>query len=96
MGAFPAWRPARKASQSPCRTLNHDPPALRRKPGTGDRHPESRRSNILKFKKRINILLSENTGQPLERIEKDTDRDYFMSAEEAREYGLIDKVIYKR
>jgi ATP-dependent Clp protease protease subunit len=52
--------------------------------------------HILKYKKRINILLSENTGQPLERIEKDTDRDYFMSAEEAREYGLIDKVIYKR
>ncbi|HBT99093.1 MAG TPA: ATP-dependent Clp protease proteolytic subunit, partial [Sulfurihydrogenibium sp.] len=36
------------------------------------------------------------TGQPIEKIEADTERDYFMSAEEAKEYGLIDKVIYKR
>jgi ATP-dependent Clp protease protease subunit len=42
---------------------------------------------------KLNKILSERTGQPLERIEKDTDRDYFMSAEEALEYGLIDKVI---
>jgi len=52
--------------------------------------------HILKMKKRLNLLLSQNTGQPLERIERDTERDYFMSAEEAREYGLVDKVIVKR
>lgn len=52
--------------------------------------------HILKMKKRLNLLLSQNTGQPLERIELDTERDYFMSAEEAREYGLVDKVIVKR
>ncbi|HUV30576.1 MAG TPA: ATP-dependent Clp endopeptidase proteolytic subunit ClpP [Acidobacteriota bacterium] len=45
-----------------------------------------------KAKKRLNELLVMHTGQPLERIEKDTDRNYFMSPEEAREYGLIDKV----
>jgi ATP-dependent Clp protease protease subunit len=39
--------------------------------------------------------MSERSGQPIERIEKDTDRDYFMSAQEALEYGLIDKVIEK-
>jgi ATP-dependent Clp protease protease subunit len=52
--------------------------------------------HILKLKKKLNIMLSENTGQPLERIEQDTERDYFMSSQEAMEYGLIDKVIEKR
>lgn len=45
-----------------------------------------------KTKKRLNDLLVHHTGQPLERIEKDTDRNFFMSADEAKEYGLIDKV----
>lgn len=48
---------------------------------------------ILKMKKELNRILSEQTGQPLERIEKDTDRDYFMNAEEARDYGIVDAVI---
>ena len=48
---------------------------------------------INRMKKLMNQLLSENTGQPLSRIEKDTERDFYMSAEEALEYGLIDKVI---
>ncbi len=47
---------------------------------------------FLRTKRRLNELLSFHTGQPLERIEKDSDRDYFMSAVEARDYGLIDKV----
>jgi ATP-dependent Clp protease protease subunit len=51
---------------------------------------------LLKTKKKLNTLLSEATGQPLEIIEKDTDRDNFMSAEEAVKYGLIDKVIARR
>ncbi len=45
-----------------------------------------------KTKERLNNLLAHHTGQPLERIEKDTDRNFFMSAEEATEYGIIDKV----
>ena len=45
-----------------------------------------------KTKKRLNDLLVHHTGQPLERIEKDTDRNYFMSSDEAKDYGLIDKV----
>jgi ATP-dependent Clp protease protease subunit len=48
---------------------------------------------ILKTRDKINHILSERTGQPLEKIERDTDRDFFMDAEEAKEYGLVDAVI---
>jgi ATP-dependent Clp protease protease subunit len=51
---------------------------------------------ILKTRKIINGILADHTGQPIDRIERDTDRDYYMSAEEAVEYGLVDKVIQKR
>lgn len=49
--------------------------------------------HILKTKKKLNTILAETTGQPLETIEKDTDRDNFFTAEEAKEYGLVDKII---
>ena len=49
-----------------------------------------------KSKERLNRILSENTGRTIKEIERDTDRDHFMSAEEAREYGLIDSVISRR
>ena len=49
--------------------------------------------NILKTKRKLNEILAANTGKPLEMIERDTERDYYMSAEEAREYGLIDQII---
>ena len=51
---------------------------------------------ILKTREKQNRILSENTGQPLEKVAADTDRDNFMSAEEAAEYGIIDKVIKDR
>jgi ATP-dependent Clp protease, proteolytic subunit ClpP len=51
---------------------------------------------ILKIKKNLNTILSERTGQPLEKIENDTERDNFMTAEEAKNYGLIDEVIVKK
>ena len=51
---------------------------------------------IIKIKKDLNEILSKNTGQPLEIIERDTERDNFMTAEEALKYGLVDKVIEKR
>ena len=51
---------------------------------------------IIATRKKLNEILSQNTGQPLEVIEKDTDRDNFMTAQEAMNYGLIDKVIEKR
>ena len=52
--------------------------------------------HIIRTKERLNRILAENTGKPLEVIAADTDRDNFMTAEEAREYGLVDKVLYKR
>ena len=52
--------------------------------------------NILKTKKKLNEMLAANTGKPIEVIEKDTDRDNYMSAQEALEYGLIDRVIEHR
>ncbi|WP_121958373.1 ATP-dependent Clp endopeptidase proteolytic subunit ClpP [Petrotoga sp. 9PWA.NaAc.5.4] len=48
---------------------------------------------ILRLRNDLNNILSKHTGQPLEKIEKDTDRDFFMNAQEALEYGLVDKVI---
>ncbi|HLR17925.1 MAG TPA: ATP-dependent Clp endopeptidase proteolytic subunit ClpP [Alcanivoracaceae bacterium] len=51
---------------------------------------------ILYIKNYLNELLAEHTGQPLERVEQDTDRDNFMAAKEAQEYGLIDKVVTRR
>ena len=51
---------------------------------------------IIKTREQLNRILAENTGQPLERIERDTERDYYLSAEEAKEYGLVDQVIAKR
>ena len=51
---------------------------------------------MLKIKERLNQLLAENTGKPLEVIAQDTERDNFMTAEQAQAYGIVDKVIYKR
>ncbi|MOA41016.1 ATP-dependent Clp protease proteolytic subunit [compost metagenome] len=56
---------------------------------------EIRARRILKMRDKLNGILAERTGQPIEKIERDTDRDNFMSAIEAKEYGLIDKVIEK-
>ena len=52
--------------------------------------------HFLKIKQRLNKILSENTGKPVEQVKADSERDHWMVAEEAREYGLVDKVIYKR
>ncbi|HAR5876655.1 TPA: ATP-dependent Clp endopeptidase proteolytic subunit ClpP, partial [Staphylococcus pseudintermedius] len=49
--------------------------------------------HILRTRERLNKILSERTGQPIEKIEKDTDRDNFLTAQEAKEYGLIDEVM---
>lgn len=50
---------------------------------------------LLKIKEKLNKILAERTGQPLDRVERDTDRDYYMSAEEAKEYGIVDKILEK-
>ena len=51
---------------------------------------------ILKTREQLNKILAERTGQPLEKIERDTERDYYLSADESKEYGLVDQVIAKR
>lgn len=48
---------------------------------------------IIKIKEKLNNILVKHTGQPLEKVEKDTDRDFYLTADEAKEYGLIDKVL---
>ena len=52
--------------------------------------------DILRTKDQMNRILAERTGQPLEKIQRDTERDYFLSADESKEYGLVDQVISKR
>jgi ATP-dependent Clp protease protease subunit len=52
-----------------------------------------RTKQLLRTKKTMNEILAKHTGQPIERVEKDTDRDNFMSAKEAQEYGLVDHVL---
>ncbi len=52
--------------------------------------------HILRTKKKLNTILAQNSGKPLEQIERDTDRDNYLSAEDAVNYGLIDKVFFKR
>jgi ATP-dependent Clp protease protease subunit len=50
-------------------------------------------NHMFKLKKRLNVIISRHTGQPVERVEKDADRDHWMGAEEAAEYGLVDRVL---
>jgi len=57
---------------------------------------EIQAKEILYLRDQLNKILSNNTGQPIERIAKDTDRDNYLSAQQAKEYGLIDKVVEKR
>ena len=57
---------------------------------------EIQTKEILRMKKRLNEILSEHTGKPIKTIEKDTDRDFFMSAAEAVAYGLVDEVVTKK
>ena len=51
---------------------------------------------ILRWRQTINNILSKHSGKPIEQLEKDSDRDYYMSAEEAKAYGLVDEVIYQK
>src|SRR5215472_3104147 len=54
---------------------------------------EIQAKEILRMKGRLNDIIAKHTGQPLERVEKDSDRDYFMGAQEARAYGIVDEVV---
>ena len=53
-------------------------------------------NRIAEIKKKLNEIMAENTGRSIEEVTRDTERDHFLTAEQAKEYGLIDKVIYQR
>ena len=74
----------------------HDPPAAGRRSQGQATDIEIHARDILKTREQMNRILAERTGQPLEKIARDTERDYFLSADEAKDYGLVDQVIAKR
>jgi ATP-dependent Clp protease protease subunit len=57
---------------------------------------EIQAQEILRMKDMLNDILAHHTGQPLKRVKRDTDRDFFMSSKEAKEYGLIDEVVQRK
>ncbi len=92
MGAFllSGGAPGKRFALPNARVMIHQPSG-----GAGGQATdiEIQAKEIMRLKKRLNEILAKNCKAPLERIEKDTERDYFMSASEAKEYGLIDEVI---
>ena len=92
MGAFllTAGSPGKRLALPHSRIMIHQPLGGARGQATDI---EIEAKEILRIRRLLNELMVKHTSQPLEKIEKDTDRDYFMSAEEAKEYGLIDRVI---
>jgi ATP-dependent Clp protease protease subunit len=95
MGAFLlcAGTPGKRSSLSHSRIMIHQPLGGARGQASDIR---IQADEILYLKDKLNRELADRTGQPLERIQADTDRDFFMSPEDAKTYGLIDKVIDKR
>jgi ATP-dependent Clp protease protease subunit len=95
MGAFLlcAGTPGKRSSLTHSRIMIHQPLGGARGQASDIR---IQADEILYLKDKLNRELAERTGQPLDRIQTDTDRDFFMSPEEAKAYGLIDKVIDKR
>jgi ATP-dependent Clp protease protease subunit len=93
MGAFllASGSPGKRLALPHARIMIHQPMG-----GTGRRQAtdiDIEAREILRIRQQLNEIMAEQTGQTLEKIAKDTDRDYFLSAAEARDYGLIDKVI---
>ena len=96
MGAFllAAGRPGKRSALPHARIMIHQPS---QGGGGGTASDiEIQAKEILWLRSKMNELMAKHTGQPIERIERDTDRDRFMSAEEAKEYGMIDTVITSR
>jgi ATP-dependent Clp protease protease subunit len=96
MGAFllASGTPGKRLALPHSRIMIHQPLG-----GTGRRQAtdiEIEAKEILRIRRQLNEIMAEKTGQSIEKIDRDTDRDFFMSAEEAKEYGIIDKVIEER
>ncbi len=96
MGAFllAAGRPGKRSALPHSRIMIHQPSQHGGGGTASDIEIQAR--EILYLREKLNGLMAKHTGRPLEQIERDTDRDRFMSAEEAKEYGLIDNVISSR
>lgn len=94
MGAFllNAGAPGKRIALPHARVMIHQPSGGARGQAT-DIQIEA--AEIARIKKEMNELMAKHSGQSVEKIEQDVERDYFMSAEEAKEYGLVDKVLYK-
>jgi ATP-dependent Clp protease, protease subunit len=95
MGAFllAAGAKGKRFALPNCEIMIHQPLGGARGQATDIKiHAEQ----IIKIKNKLNLILSERTGQPLEKIERDTERDFFMMAEEAKQYGLVDEVMVRR
>jgi len=95
MGAFllAAGAEGKRYCLPNARTMIHQPSGGAQGQAT-DIHIQSQ--EILKIKQRLNNLLASHTGQPVDKVEQDTERDNFMSADESKEYGLVDEVLDKR
>lgn len=95
MGAFllAAGKKGKRFSLPYARILIHQPSGGAQGQAT---EIEIHAREILRMRSELNNLLSQHTGQPLQRIEQDTERDFFMSAAEAKEYGIVDEVFTKR
>ena len=91
-GSFPPVLRCQRQEICTAEFDDHDPSAIRRCTGQAT-EIQIVADQIAKTKKKLNEILSANTGQPLEIVEKDTDRDNYMTAEEAKAYGLIDGVV---
>ena len=68
---------------------------LTKRRGAGKVRPSGAPAKLLRLKKELNRILSDKTGKPLEKVAKDSERDFYMSSEEALAYGLIDRVVSK-
>lgn len=95
MGAFllAAGAPGKRTALPHARIMIHQPLGGTRGQATDI---EIEAKEVIRVKQTLNEMLAKHTGKPLEQIERDTDRDYFMSAQEAADYGLIDRVIEER
>ncbi|MBU0507728.1 ATP-dependent Clp endopeptidase proteolytic subunit ClpP [bacterium] len=95
MGAFllAAGAPGKRSALPNSRIMIHQP-AGGAQGQASDIDIQAR--EILKIRRKLDELLAQHTGQSIEKIEKDTDRNYFMSAQEAKEYGIIDEIIFPR
>ncbi len=95
MGAvlLAAGAPGKRSGLPSCRVMIHQPSGGAQGQAT---NIEIYTKEILKMKERLNEVLAKHTGQSVKRVSKDTDRDFFMSAEEAKEYGIIDGIFENR